>query len=190
MRHILLLSTLLLAASFACADSLYSSTSFFTDMFADRKAAGVGDVLHILIAESASATQTARGTHSKEADVSAGAGTGWLDFIPLLGYGGSSSHTAGSTATRSGTITARLTVTVTEVLEGGNLRIEGRRFVQVNRDLQEIIIRGQVRPRDIGRDNTVMSYQVADVEILYTGSDPRKPGGKVGIIQRIINLLF
>jgi flagellar L-ring protein precursor FlgH len=181
---------LLLTASSVCADSLYSPSSFFTDMFADRKAARVGDVLHVLIAENASANQTVGGTHNKQAKVGAEEGSGWLDFIPLLGYGGSSSYSNGSTATRSGSITARLTVTVTEVLASGNLRIEGRRFVQVNRDLQEITIRGQVRPRDIGRDNTVMSYQVADVEILYTGSDPRKPGHSVGFIQRLLNLLF
>jgi len=181
---------LMMLAGSAVSDDLYKSGSFFTRMFADRKAAAVGDVLHILIAESASATQKAARVHSKDSDTTSGAGVGWLDFIPLLGYGAKSSYNAGATATRSGTLSARLTVTVKEVLPNGNLLVEGRRHVQVNKDLQDITIRGEVRRRDVSRDNTVFSYQVANVEIEYTGSDPRKPGGKVGIISRLINLLF
>jgi flagellar L-ring protein precursor FlgH len=131
MKRVLALQALLLlllTASSVYADSLYSPSSFFTDMFADRKAARVGDVLHVLIVESASANQTVGGTHNKQAKMGAEEGSSWLDFISLLGYDGSSSYSNGSTAIRSGSITARLTVTVTEVLAGGNLRIEGRRF--------------------------------------------------------------
>jgi len=181
---------LLPLAAGTCADSLYSSDSFFTSLFSDRKAGKVGDVLHILITESATATQSAGRTHNKQSDTTSSAGTGWLDFIPLLGYGAKSAYTANNTAVRSGTITGRLTVTVKEVLSNGNLLVEGHRHVQVNKDVQDIVFRGQVRPRDISRGNTVFSYQVADVEIQYIGSDPGKPGSKVGIISRIINFLF
>ncbi len=181
---------LLMLAAGLRADSLYTADSFFTSMFSDRKAARVGDVVHILITESAAATQSAGRTHNKAADASAGPGTGWLDFIKLVGYDGKSNYSASNTAVRSGTLTARLTVTVKEVLANGNLLIEGRRHVKVNKDLQEIVLRGEVRPRDIGRDNTVFSYQVANVEIEYSGSDPGTPGRKVGLIQRLINFLF
>ncbi len=191
MKRIIFAAILLaILTSFVRADSLYSADSFFTTMFSDRKAAQVGDVLHILITESASATQSAGRTHNKEADASASPGIGWLKLIKFVGYGSKSKYTANNTAVRSGTITARLTVTIKEVLSNGNLLIEGRRYVKVNKDVQEITLQGEVRPRDIRRDNTVFSYQVANVEIEYSGSDPGRPGRKVGIIQRIINFLF
>ncbi len=191
MRHVAAAAMLVITvAGSAVGDDLYKSSSFFTGLFADRKAAAVGDVLHVLITESASATQQAARVHNKDSDTTSSAGTGWLDFIPLLGYGAKSKYNAGATATRSGTISARLTVAVKEVLANGNLVVEGHRRVQVNKDLQDIVIRGEVRRRDISRNNTVFSYQVANVEIEYTGSDPRKPGSKVGLISRIINLLF
>ena len=50
------------------ADSLYSPDSFFTTMFADTKACKIGDVVHILITESASATQTASRTQEGVSD--------------------------------------------------------------------------------------------------------------------------
>jgi len=191
MRHVAAAAVLVITlAGSAVGDDLYKSSSFFTGLFADRKAAAVGDVLHVLITESASATQQAARVHNKDSDTTSGPGTGWLDFIPLLGYGAKSKYNAGATATRSGTISARLTVAVKEVLANGNLVVEGHRRVQVNKDLQDIVMRGEVRRRDISRNNTVYSYQVANVEIEYTGSDPRKPGSKVGLISRIINLLF
>ena len=176
--------------SLSSADSLYSPDSFFTTMFADTKACKIGDVVHILITESASATQTASRTHKKASQTTANAGTGWLDFIKLMGYGGSSEYTASGTETSRGTMSTRLTVSVVDVMPNGNLVVEGRRHVVVNKDVQDVTIRGEVRPKDIGPDNTVYSYQVANVEIEYVGSDPGKPGNKVGIISRLLNFLF
>jgi len=181
---------LLVTGSTLRADSLFSDTSFFSTLYGDRTAYKVGDVLHILVTESATATQSASRTHNKQSDATVGPGVGWLDFIPLLGYGGKSSYTAGSTANRSGSISARLSVTVKEVLSGGNLLVEGRRYVKINKDIQEIVFRGKVRCRDIRSDDTVYSYQVAGLEIEYEGSDPAKPHNNVGIISRILNFLF
>lgn len=178
------------SVSLSSADSLYSPDSFFTTMFADTKACKIGDVVHILITESASATQTASRTHAKDSQTTANAGTGWLDFIKLMGYGGSSEYSATGTETSRGTMSTRLTVSVVEALPNGNLIVEGRRHIVVNKDTQDVTIRGEVRPKDIGPDNTVYSYQVANVQIEYIGSDPGKPGNKVGIISRLLNFLF
>ena len=92
------------SSSLSFADSLYSPDSFFTTMFADTKACKIGDVVHILITESASATQTASRTHKKASQTTANAGTGWLDFIKLMGYGGSSDYSASGTETSRGTM--------------------------------------------------------------------------------------
>jgi len=187
-----MLIALLLAISIGVSGgaSLYTSDSFFTSMLSDTKASKVGDVLHIIVTESATATQSARRTHAKESSTTAGAGSGWLKFIKLMGYSGASDYNASGMSTNRGSMTTRLTVTVTEVLPNGNLLIEGHRHVLINKDVQDITVRGEVRPRDISADNSVLSYQVANVQIEYVGSDPGKPGSKVGIISRILNFLF
>lgn len=189
-RYILAALFVAASMSIAAGDSLYTSDSFFTTMLTDTKAAKVGDVLHILVTESATATQSARRTHAKESSTTAGAGSGWLKFIKLMGYSGASDYNASGMSTNQGSMTTRLTVTVTQVLPNGNLLVEGNRHVLINKDVQDITIRGEVRPRDIAADNSVLSYQVANVQIEYIGSDPGKPGSKVGIISQILNFIF
>ena len=190
MKHATTALMIILLAGTCVGDSLYTDGSFFGSMYSDRKAAKAGDVLHILVRENAQATQTASRNLHKDTDVSVGPGIGWMDFLPLNGYSGSSGYDAGATANRSGSMQVRLTVRVKEVLPGGNLLVEGCRKVRVNKDIQEIVFSGTVRPEDIRADNTIYSYDVADLNIDYQGSDPSRPGQKTGIITRVLNWLF
>jgi flagellar L-ring protein precursor FlgH len=75
---------------------------------------------------------------------------------------------------------ARLTARVVRVLDNGNLLIEGRRQLTLNAEDQFIVITGVIRPEDIAADNWVLSSNIADARILYTGSgvlaDKQHPG--------------
>ncbi len=181
---------MLAAAALALSVAAQQPCPFFARLYSDRKAHSVGDILHIIVAETTTATQTASRSLQRQTSTTVGPGIGWLDFLRQLGYQGRSQSKDKAVAVRSGSITARITVRVIEVLPNGNLLVEGRRQIVVNRDKQTVIIRGEVRPRDIRSDNTVYSYNVANLTIQYSGSDPRKPGKKVGIITRLLNLLF
>jgi flagellar L-ring protein precursor FlgH len=180
----------LLLCTAAAADSLYTPESGFRSLFSDRKALRVGDILHILITETASANQTITNSTASNTDASLGPGVGVLSFLPLLGYQGGLQAQSRGNATRSESFVARVAVTVTGLSPTGNLLIEGCREVGVNHDRQVIKLCGEVRPRDISADNTIPSYRVANATIAYTGSDPLKPGRKVGIITRLLHWVF
>ena len=172
------------------ADSLVTPQSFVLRMYGDHKARSVGDILHIIIAERATATHQASRQLQRQAATQVGPGEGWLDFLKMLGYKGKHDSQDKATSVRSGSLTARITVRVVEVLPNGNLLVEGRHRVKVNKDEQIITVRGEVRPRDVSADNTVYSYNVANLEVDYKGSNPGRPGKRTGIISRILNLLF
>lgn len=172
------------------ADPLFSAGSFFRGLYGDQKAREPGDILHIVIAERTTATHSASRALKRDADTEVGPGKGWLDFIKMIGFQGAHKSADRATSVRTGSITARVAVRVVEKLPNGNLLVEGEHVVRVNKDVQRISIRGEVRPRDIRGDNTVFSYDVANLQIEYHGSDPGKPGGRTGIITRILNLLF
>ncbi len=172
------------------ADSLYSPHSAFSNLYSDRRAAKVGDVLYIVITEIAQASQTVANETKNSSDLNMGPGKGWLDFIPLLGYRGSTAAQSSGKAARSEVFTARIAVTVVGVTPAGNLLVEGSRMVHLHHDKQIITLKGEVRPQDISADNTVPSYRVANASISYTGSDPLRPGKKVGIITRLFHWLF
>lgn len=172
------------------ADSLYSPSSSFANLYSDRRAAKVGDVLYIVITEVAQASQTVANETKNSSELNMGPGRGWLDFIPLLGYKGSTAAQSSGKAARSEVFTARIAVTVVGMTPTGNLLVEGSRIVNLHHDKQIITFKGEVRPQDISADNTVPSYRVANASITYTGSDPLRPGKKVGIITRLFHWLF
>lgn len=159
-------------------------------LYGDRRAREVGDTLHLVIVEHTSASVRAGQTSQQKADTQVGPGLGRLSFMPLMGLSGTASASAAGTSSRGGSMTARMTVQIVEITEAGNLVVEGQRAVNVNSDRETIRIRGEVRPKDIRPDNSIHSHDLANVQIDYVGSDPRKPKRKVGLITRLLGLLF
>lgn len=170
------------------AASLWSQKG---SMFADQKARYVGDLVTIIIAERAQASHSAQTTTSKDGEVSIGPGGGVLNqVIPLISVGGGDSLKAGGSTTRGGSLAAKMTTRVVEELPNGLLRIEGRQNITVNGEVQEIIVTGLVRSKDIASDNTVLSTYVADAEIIFTGNGSLGDKQMPGLLTRLFNWLF
>ena len=178
---------LLGAAQGATAGSLWTPGP---SMFSDVKAREVGDLVTLIIIERAEATHQARTATSQDAEVSLGPGTGLLSVIPLVGAKGGDEASASGSTSRGGTVQAKMTTRVVEVLPGGNLRIEGRQTIVINGEQQEIVVSGIVRARDIAPDNTVLSTYVADAHIVFVGTGPLGEKQRPGILTRLLNWLF
>ncbi len=163
----------------------FSSDSDFISLYSDHKARRVGDIVTIIVSESSKAVKSDATQTSKKssADGSLSELFG-LGNLPLKANieGGSAYADSGST-TRSGSMDAKISVSVKEVLPNGNLKLEGTRNISVNNDVQTIIISGIVRPEDIRPDNTVLSIYLADAEIKYKGqgSTSQRPGIVTGV---------
>lgn len=159
---------------------------------ADRIARNIGDVLTIIVSEVSSASTTAatQGTKTDKNAIDAGIGPILKSIIPALGTSSSSNSSGSGSTTRSGKLTARLTVTVKKVLPNGNLVIEGSRFIQTNKETQKMVIEGIVRPDDIKSDNTVLSEDVAEASIKYDGKGTVGDRQRQGLISRLLNWLF
>ena len=164
--HYLIFISLLLF----CSQAL-SLDNDFVSLYSDHKARRVGDIVTIIVSESSKAeksdtTQTSKksGTNGSLSELFG------LGNLPLKANveGGSAYSDSGST-TRSGTMNAKISVTVKEVLPNGNLKLEGTRNISVNNDIQTITISGIVRSEDIRPDNTVLSIYLADAKITYKG---------------------
>lgn len=71
--------------------------------------------------------------------------------------------------TRKGSLTAKISAMVVEVLPSGILRIEGEKIISVNSEEEVMVISGLIRPRDIDSFNEVPSAKIADLRIDYYG---------------------
>ena len=144
----------------------------YRSMFEDRRASKVGDVITIVIAEKSSANK-ANNTKSENT----GSAVNSLSALGGLSAGamknanvnGAGERTLESTDT--GNITnafnSSLTVTVVDVLEGGNLVVQGEKQIGYDRGADYIRFSGIVSPQLIAKGNVISSTQVADARIEY-----------------------
>jgi len=169
---------------------LYGSA---TTLYSDHRAHSVGDIITIEIVEVATASNEASTEVSKEhqTDISA-SGSGPLDFIPLTGLSSEikNDYSGEGKTSRKGNLKAKMTAVITEVLPNGNLLIEGSRVVDVNGEKQTTILTGVIRPQDITTANTVLSFNIADAQITYTGRGSVQTAQRPGLLARISNWIF
>lgn len=193
-----ILSLIVLAGSLITAHSLAESLWRDRNLFSDRKARGIGDIVTIVISETAAATHTNSTERGKEAKAEGGPKGGLtknlLDFIPFFGAEGKTEYKGEGKTTRSGTLRAKMTAQIVNLLPNGNLAIEGKRSIKVNGEEEEIVVTGIVRPDDIKADNTIQSSFIADAQIRYKGglsfSDRERPGLIARILNGIANFFF
>ncbi len=185
------LLTLSTTAAPALAQSLWGDADHGQNiLFSDRKARNVGDILTIVISETATSTMSKSSSNSKEGNQNLNAGVGIFGFLAAAAASGSDSFKADGSATNTNRASGRVTVTVTEVMPNGNMIVEGTQSIWQNKNEHKITIRGVVRRDDVTANNTVPSTQVADATIRFDGKGPLNAKQRQGILTQIFNILF
>src|SRR5690606_38111833 len=93
-------------------------------------------------------------------------------------------------SSQSNRLDGSITVTVTQVLPNGNLRVEGEKWLALNQGEELIHLAGIVRPADIGPDNSVSSLKVADARISYRGKGVLADANSPGLLTRFFMKLW
>jgi flagellar L-ring protein precursor FlgH len=158
----------------------------------DRLPLRVGDVLTIVIDEQAAASERVSTAASADRAQRARLGIN-VDSAVRLGPSkefstgmASSSRDVGE-AGRAGNLTAVLSVRVVGLDEQGVATVEGAKSVTVDGRLQEVRLKGLVRPEDVTSSNLVSSSRVAEAVITYKG---KKIGPRTGILGKILSILW
>ncbi len=171
------------------AQSLWSDNGS-RNIFADRKARNVGDIVTIVINESTTQSTTKSTSNSKSGSTNLNAGVGIFDFLRAANASGSDSFKADGSATASNRVSAQVTVTVTEVTSNGNLVVEGVQSIWQGKNEHKISLRGIIRPDDISVNNTIPSTKVADTTLKFNGKGPLNAKQRQGILTQIYNILY
>lgn len=169
----------------------------------DGKARRIGDIVTIIVTETASASKEAATATGRTSELSAGVpafmglesagvllnnlGGANANLSKLVDASASSKFDGSGSTSRKESLSATITAKVIDVLPNGNLKIEGRRNVKVNNEDQIVTVRGTIRQRDISAENTINSIFIADAQISYSGegiiSDRQKPGWLMNVID-------
>jgi len=169
----------------ARADSLWTERTGTSkrSMVADHRAAGVGDIVTIIVQE-ATAAKNSQKTSADKTSAADSAITQFLfplaaskfgskgGSLPATNYSGTNNFAANGAINNSTSFSATSAVLITDVLPNGNFVIEGVRIVVAAGEKQYVVLRGMIRPDDITAANTVLSANVANatVEFLTEGS--------------------
>ena len=172
----------------AGAVSLWSEEA--RNIFSDRKASQVGDIVTVIISETASMTSTKDSSNSKSGKQNLDAGLGIFDFLAAASAGQDDSFSAKGSATNSNTARGTITVTVTDVAPNGNLIVEGTQSIWNNKNEHKITLQGIIRQDDITYRNTIPSNKVAEATVKFDGKRPLNSKQRQGIITQIFNFMF
>jgi flagellar L-ring protein precursor FlgH len=153
--------------------SLWTGQGTLGDFSVDYKALHLNDTITIQVAVQTTAAQSGT-VDSERSFTSSSAITGIMGRTPAatnpLLSGSSSSALKGQGSTASNTMfQTNLTGQVVAVLPNGNLVVEAERQIFMNNQHENVIVRGMIRPGDIGPNNTVLSSSLSNLEIEMKG---------------------
>lgn len=185
--------------------SLWNENGPLSDLFAAQKARRIGDILTVNIVESATASNKADTKTERKSDLSGGIDNffnmekwypsrfqsdkigNYINPFAALKAELNSTFDGTGTTNRSGSLSAYISVRVTDIMPNGNMKIAGAREITVNNETQYIMLSGIVRPRDISSENVVLSTYIADARIEYSGvgvvDDRQRPGWLMRIMD-------
>lgn len=170
-------------------------------LFTDKRSVRVGDLVTVIIQESASATRNAETDASRNSNITLGvnAFAGAMKALAAanpsinpekLIEAMSKTEFKGKGSTQSsGKIFATLTTRIKKILSNGDLYIEGSKVVMINEEESHLYISGVIRPADIEADNIVLSSTIADAQVEYTGRGPIADKQKPGWFARFLDLI-
>jgi len=154
--------------------SLWLPSGALADITADYKARNVGDTVTLLVAETTTAQSTGD-TNSQRTFQTASAITALPGKLktggvnPLFGANSSTALKGQGETDAGSNLTAILAGRVIALLPNGNMVVEAERHVLINSQHETMLVRGVLRPGDIGPSNTAPSTALANLEIELKG---------------------
>ncbi len=164
----------------------------YSPLTSGSKAARVGDIITIVLAERTNASKSNGATTGRDGSIGlTPPATGKLAlFGPTdVNMSGSQSFKGQGKASQSNTLSGEITVTVAEILPNGVMRVRGEKLLTLNRGDESIQLTGLVRPADINSNNKVLSSRVADAQISYFGKGEIARASKQGWLQRFFSII-
>ncbi len=171
-------------------------------LFEDNRAKKVGDIVLIKIVEQSTASTESDTKSERKYNISAGfdnfLGKDRVFGLPILPVGSSpiikaSNHnkldTSGDTS-RKTTVQATVAARIIRVFPNGLMELQGYREILVNGEKQIIFVKGLIRARDIGPENTITSDQLADAKIYVYGDGVLSNKQKEGWMEKLVDKVW
>jgi|GEM_PF-2787000 len=160
--------------------SIYRA-NYHVNLYSDKSAYQVGDIITIVLAEKTSASKKANTKLQKNFDAD-------IELEQLLQADAKfKRQTQGAaTAGQANSLNGAISAQVSKVLPNQTLQIKGRKLLTLNNGDETVTISGVIRINDINPNNQIASHKVANAKISYTGSGAFADSNNPGFLTRLL----
>jgi flagellar L-ring protein precursor FlgH len=172
--------------------SIFQASRGYAPLTSGQRAAAIGDVLTIVLVERTQGSSSSSSNTDRNGSIGLTPPvTGPLSFFQPsdVSMGGNSEFQGRGETGQSNSLSGEITVTVSEILPNGAMRVRGEKQLRINRGHEFIRISGIVRTADISADNRIASTRVADANIEYLGRGEIARASRQGWLQRFFSIL-
>lgn len=110
--------------------------------------------------------------------------------LPKLGLKYDGKFEGDGTYSTRNDISLRITARVVDVKPNGTLVLEARKFIQSDDEKLDIVLTGTCRAEDVGVDNTVLSTNLYDLNLVKGHAGELRKASKKGILTKFFDFLF
>ncbi len=211
---VLILSLILDLCNFTASHSLLADSlwkkrvSINYNLFDDNRAKRVGDIVKVEVSEETKIDNDEKSTTNNSNTTSGEVNNN--EFFSGIAHGLSSGRNARFDARTPNSFSTEfksdfsgegeydsnrkvvltLTAMIVEVLDNGNLVLEGKRDVEVNKEKYVLKLTGIARPIDISTTNTINSSQLSNVDFDLEGKGWLTRAGKKGWFNRVVDMFW
>ncbi len=161
------------------------------DLFNDRKALRVGDLLTIQLEEQTRSSKSSETSINKSTSKETPNLRVFGNLIrghgldnPLNGIDDSTTFSGGGESDQSNSLSGTITAVIKQVLPNGLMLVQGEKWLKLNRGEEYVRVSGLVRPEDVDGSNTIASWRLADARIAYSGTGELANSNKAGWLTR------
>lgn len=209
LNFVIAISILAVVCDSILADSLWNKrVTINYNLFDDNRGKRIGDIVTVVVSESTSIANDENATtnNSNSASGSADYNKFFRGILSGLRTGRNakfddraantfetdfqSDFSGKGTYDSTRSINLRITAMVVEVLDNGNLALEGKRNINVNRENYTLKLTGIARPIDISTDNLIPSSQMSNVMFGLEGKGWLTRAGSKGWYNRLKDMLW
>lgn len=177
------------------AESLWNDNGPGARMFSDHKARHIGDIVTVVIQENSSVSASKSANTDKTSSVDSQLSRLLYDSssflrdgegqLPGMGWSSNDNFSGGGSVSGQQSASAQLSAIVVDRQPNGNLIIEGVRRMILNNETNYVVLRGVIRPIDVGSDNTILSSRIADAEVQLIAEGSLTEAQRKGWLNRV-----
>lgn len=167
--------------------AIFQASLGYAGLHEGTRARRVGDALTILLAENVTTSKSVTGRTERSGSAAIKPpGAGPLDFLnpEALKAAANASFKGQGNAGQSSSLSGAVAVTIAQVRPNGTALVIGEKHLSLSQGKEWVQFPGIVRLADVDVDNRVLSTQVADSRIIYSGAGAVQQASRPGWLSR------